>query len=159
MLNTKRSMRKIDVVVIALGSPILIGLYEAGTLIESLESESKSSDYLPEVFETLLKEYEINHIVYANGPGSFMAIKMSYLFFKTLEITQGIKLLSAWGFDFNGQTPIKAMGKLYFHYQDGEIEVKPLNNDSLQSMQLPAKFDATEYSNDTAPNYIVPAVS
>lgn len=151
-------MRKVDIIVIALGSPLLVGVYEAGVLIESLHSEEKSSDYIPVLFEEFLSSYDITHIVYANGPGSFMAIKMSYLFFKTLELVRGTKLLSASAFFFNGYTPLKAMGTLYFHYTPEGIVMKPLCEIQPQNMALPSHFELGQYSIECAPNYIIPAV-
>ena len=77
-------MRKVDLIVIALSSPILIGVYENNNLIQTLSSEGRSSDFLPSAFAELLEKYAINSVTYANGPGSFMAIKVTYLFFADL---------------------------------------------------------------------------
>lgn len=151
-------MPKVDIVVIALASPILIGVYSDRVLTQTLSSEKQSSDYLPEAFALLLKEYEIENIVYAHGPGSFMAIKMSYLFLKSLEIIQGIKLYAAMAFEFNEYTPIKALGKLYFHYESGEIVTRPLGDVALKLMSLPKVLELKKYSTLTEPNYILPAV-
>lgn len=152
-------MPKVDIIVIALSSPILIGVYEAGVLTKTLESEEMSSDYLPEVFAALMQEFDIETITYANGPGSFMAIKISYLFLKSLEIVKGIKLYAALAFEFNDYTPIKALGKLYFHYENGEILTRPLGDVALKLMSLPKVLELKKYSTLTEPNYILPAVN
>ncbi len=152
-------MPKVDIVVIALATPILIGVYKDGELFQTLTSEKQSSDYLPEVFAELLKLYEIQSVTYANGPGSFMAIKMSYLFLKSLEIVKGIKLYAALAFEFNDYTPIKALGKLYFHYDNGEILTRPLGDAALKSMSLPKVLELKNFSTLTEPNYILPAVN
>jgi tRNA threonylcarbamoyladenosine biosynthesis protein TsaB len=152
-------MPKVNIVVIALASPILIGVYAGDKLILTHESEDQSSEYLPVIFEKLLNEYEIEKIIYANGPGSFMAIKMSYLFLKSLEIVKGIELFSALAFEFNDFSPIKALGKLYFHYENGEILTAPLGDATLKSMSLPKELDYKNYSTDTEPNYVLPAVN
>ena len=152
-------MPKVDIIVIALSSPILIGIYEDKKLIQTHESQEKSSDYLPTIFEELLETYEIKSLIYANGPGSFMAIKMSYLFLKSLEIIKGIKLFSALAFEFNDFSPIKALGKLYFHYENGEILTKPLGDVALKSMSLPKSLENKNFSTDTEPKYILPAVN
>ena len=44
-------MLKVDVLLIALTSPIKIGIYREGVLIQSIESEEKSSDVLPLLFK------------------------------------------------------------------------------------------------------------
>ena len=152
-------MPKVDIIVIALATPILIGIYEDGQLTQTLQSEKQSSEYLPEVFTSLMQEYEIQTITYANGPGSFMAIKMSYLFLKSLEIIKGIKLYAALAFEFNDYTPIKALGKLYFHYENKEVLTRPLGDVALKSMSLPKVLELNKYSTLTEPNYILPAVN
>ncbi len=159
MPSSKRSMPKVDIIVIALAAPIQVGVYRDGKLEKVFRNEKQASDYLPEVFDILLGAYSIASITYANGPGSFMAIKMSYLFLKTLEIVKGIELLAASAFEFNGFTPIKAMGKLYFHYNNGAIITQPLGDATLAPMELPNVYERQKYSKQTEPNYILPAVS
>jgi len=152
-------MPKVDIIVIALSSPIYIGVYEQGRLTKTLESQEQSSEYLPDVFASLIETYDIETITYANGPGSFMAIKMSYLFLKSLEIIKGIKLYAALAFEFNDYSPIKALGKLYFHYENGEILTRPLGDVALKPMSLPKVLELKKYSTLTEPNYILPAVN
>ena len=152
-------MPKVDIIVIALSTPIIVGVYKEGELSQTFSSEKQSSDYLPEIFSQLLKEYDIQTVTYANGPGSFMAIKMSYLFLKSLEIVQGIKLYAALAFEFNDYSPIKALGKLYFHYEKGEIITRPLGDVALKLMSLPKVLELKNYSTLTEPNYILPAVN
>ena len=152
-------MPKVDLIVIALSAPIIIGVYAEKQLVETYESDLQSSEYLPEIFAELLNNYEIETVSYANGPGSFMAIKMSYLFLKSLEIVNGIKLYAALAFEFNGYSPIKALGKLYFHYENGEIVTRPLGDVALKSMSLPNVLELHKYSTLTEPNYVLPAVN
>ena len=40
-----------------------------------------------------------------------MAIKVAYLFLKTISISKNIELESCSGFEFNKNSPIKALGK------------------------------------------------
>ena len=104
-----------DAVVIALGSPVLVGVYdESGKRVEAIKSDKVGSDALSEIFDDLLSRYSFRHLIYANGPGSFMGIKVTYLFLKTLSIVKKIPLLAIDGFFFNENHPIKAVGKLYF---------------------------------------------
>ena len=72
--------KKVDVLVIALSSPIQIGIYVNNTLLETIASEKKSSDILPFLFKDILQRYELEKLFYVKGPGSFMAIKVSYIF-------------------------------------------------------------------------------
>lgn len=147
-----------DVVVVALGSPIRVGIYEDGTLIDSVTSDAMSSEALPQLFETLLQRYEIAHLVYANGPGSFMAIKVTYLFLKTLSIVRNIPLLAADAFCFNDNAPIKAVGKLYFVKLAGAITTQKFETPQTTTFRLPSTIDLNDFSEEALPNYAIGAV-
>lgn len=151
-------MKKIDVVVISISSPLQIGLYEECKLIDIIATNEKSSYILPIIFEDLLKNYDINSIIYTNTPGSYMAIKLSYVFFKTLEITKGIKLYAIDAFFFNNNQPIKAIGNNYFFKEDGQIEIKPLVDKIQQVFILPSMINFDTFSNEVEPIYILPSV-
>ena len=147
-----------DLVVIALTSPIIIGVYKEGRLVERIESEERSSEILPSLFKTLLEKYEIKNIVYANGPGSFMAIKVSYIFLRTLCIVKNITLLATDAFYFNNNTPIKAVGKLYFVKNRDAIETVTLLEAPIMEFTLPQELKLEEFSRDSAPFYGIGAV-
>ena len=86
-------MNNIDIFVISLASPILVGVYENNTLTNTISKDGKTSEVLPEIFEQILKEYTINNIIYVNGPGSYMAIKVAYIFFKNYMYYKTYKFL------------------------------------------------------------------
>jgi hypothetical protein len=152
-------MPKIKIVVISITSPIQIGLYKENILFETIFLKGQSSDQLPSLFKTFLFKYIIEDIVYTNGPGSFMAIKLGYLFFKTLEITQNIKLWAVDGFYFNKNAPIKALGKLVFIKKDDKIEISNTTNlDKDTIFSLPSKWIEKDFNSNTEPLYILPAV-
>ena len=111
----------IDIIVISISTPIKIGIYENQVLIKEIEEEGKTSDILPLIFEKLLQEYDIKSITYVNTPGSYMAIKVAYVFLKTVCISRNIELNAASGFLFNDNSPIKALGKKYFFNKNSEI--------------------------------------
>jgi tRNA A37 threonylcarbamoyladenosine modification protein TsaB len=152
--------KNIDIFVISLASPILIGIYENNTLIDTLSIEGKTSEALPEIFSEILKKYSINNIIYVNGPGSYMAIKVAYIFLKTISITKDINFLCTSGFDVNNNSPIKALGKKYFvQDNNGEITMRVLQqNETINNFELPQTIDITKYSEETLPNYQLPAV-
>ncbi len=147
-----------DLVVIALTSPIMIGVYKDKELVETIESEKQSSEVLPELFKTLLEKYEIEHIVYANGPGSFMAIKVSFIFLRTLCIVKNISLLATDAFYFNNNTPIKAVGKLYFVKNRDAIETETLLEAPVMEFTLPQQLKLEDFSTESAPFYGIGAV-
>ncbi len=150
------SKPSVDVVAIPISTPFLLGIYQNGKLIQSIEKEGMTSDILPEIFDNLLKKYDIKHIIYAKGPGSYMSIKLSYVFFKTLEITKNIKLLAKDGFYFNKGAPIKAVGNSYFIKKDGIISIE--KNLKEGKFSLPEKIDLNEFEEDVSPLYVLKAV-
>jgi len=146
----------VDIVAITISSPLKIGIYENKKLIKVIEKEGKTSDILPEIMDEILKNYEINHIIYTKGPGSFMAIKLSFIFFKTLEIAKNIKLLAADGFEFNNNSPIKAVGNSFFVKKEGIISLK--RNLKEGEFYLPKRLDLSKYSEDVSPLYVLSPV-
>jgi tRNA A37 threonylcarbamoyladenosine modification protein TsaB len=147
-----------DALVIALGSPVLVGIYKEGILVESIRDEGMSSDVLAEIFESLLKRYTFEHFIYAKGPGSFMGIKVTYLFLKTLSITLKIPLLATDAFFFNQNSPIKAVGKLYFVKNSFKIELEPILSPEIIAFELPKTIDLEKFDSDNLPYYGIDAV-
>ena len=150
--------KSVDLLLIALSSPIQIGIYEDGKLIKSIKSEEKSSDVLPKIYEDLLKEYDVKKLFYANGPGSFMAIKIAYIFLKSLSILKDIPLYATDAFKFNNNEPIKAIGKLCFVKIASEIKTQKLETVPEASFMLPDVLDYNEFSNIATPLYGIGAV-
>ncbi len=147
-----------DLVVIALTSPIIIGVYKDKKLVETISSEARSSEVMPELFNALIQKYDIKHIVYANGPGSFMAIKVSYIFLRTLCIVKNISLLATDAFYFNNNSPIKAVGKLYFVKNRDSIETETLREAPVMEFTLPQQLILEDFSRESAPFYGIGAV-
>lgn len=147
-----------DLVVIALTSPIIVGVYKDRELIETIKSEERSSEVLPGLFKNLMERYAIEHIVYAKGPGSFMAIKVSYIFLRTLCIVKNISLLATDAFYFNNNAPIKAVGKLYFVKNRDAIETETLTVAPIMEFTLPQQLKLEDFSEETAPFYGIGAV-
>ena len=150
--------KSVDLVFITLSSPIMIGIYEDTKLIDSVISEEKSSEVLPAIFQELLDKYEIKKLFYANGPGSFMAIKVAYIFLKSMSILKKIPLFATDAFYFNENQPIKALGKLYFVKLSSEIITQKLETVPSSSFKLPDVLDYSEFSTTTEPLYGIGAV-
>lgn len=148
-----------DAIVIALGAPVCVGVYnEQGELVEEIVDDGVGSDVLPLIFDDLLKKYTFGRFVYANGPGSFMGIKVTYLFLKTLGIVKNIPLFAMDGFFFNDNSPIKAVGKLYFVKNSEVISLLPLEAPSVNGFILPKIIDAKNFNSDNTPNYGIDAL-
>jgi tRNA A37 threonylcarbamoyladenosine modification protein TsaB len=151
-------MPNVDVVVIELSSPILVGVYQDTHLIQTLSSDLQSSEALPALFKDILDKYEIDNIVYTRGPGSFMAIKVAYIFLQTLCIVNKCKLFATNAFTFNQSQPIKAFGKLYFIQSNGTITTQKFEEPIEAVFELPKTINLSDYSEETTPLYVLPAV-
>lgn len=147
-----------DAVVIALTSPIIIGIYYDGTLVERFDSTQQSSDALPLLFETIASKYTLRTLIYAKGPGSFMAIKVAYLFLKTYSIVKTIPLLAADAFYFNGNCPFKAVGKLCFVKIDGTITTQKFETVPMAYFDLPGDLNLDDFTDEALPFYGIDAV-
>lgn len=151
-------LKKVDVLLIALTSPIQIGIYENQKQIEIISSEEHASEVLPTLFQDIMQRFEVEHLIYTNGPGSFMAIKISYIFLQTLSIVKNIPLLAADAFEFNGNSPIKAVGKLCFVKNTDTITTQIFPEVPSNCFILPQHIDVNKFSTETAPFYGIGAV-
>ena len=153
-------MKKVDVLVISIANPILIGIYEDNNLIKTIEDSGKTSDVLPKIFKSILEDFEIITIFYVNGPGSYMAIKVGYIFLKTISIVRDIKFKATNGFKFNQNSPIKALGKKYFFNQDNDKIIIDFlkDTDKIIEFKLPNELQKDIFTEDCLPNYQLPAV-
>ena len=150
--------KSVDILFITLASPIQVGVYQDGTLIEKVQSCEKSSDILPKIFDTLSKRYDIKKLLYTNGPGSFMAIKITYIFLKSISILKNIPLFAIDAFYFNQNQPIKAIGKLFFVKVASEIKTQKLETAPEAHFGLPDVLEYSEFNAAAAPLYGIGAV-
>jgi len=151
-------LKKVDILLIALSSPIQIGIYENNKLIDTISSENKSSDILPILYKQIFEKYSIERLLYANGPGSFMAIKVAYIFLKSISILKKIPLFATDAFYFNENEPIKAIGKLCFVKISSEIKTQKLEIAPSMEFKLPDVLDYNEFSTTATPLYGIGAV-
>lgn len=150
--------KSVDILVITLTSPIKIGIYENNHLISSIESDKRSSDVLPLLFKDIYENYKVEKLFYANGPGSFMAIKIAYIFLKSLSVLKKIPLFATDAFYFNNNEPIKAIGKLHFVKIASEIKTQKLEIAPKVEFSLPDVLDYNEFSTSSTPLYMIGAV-
>jgi len=149
---------KIDLVIIAIESPLLIGIYKNSVLVETISASGQTSEVLPIEFQKILNKFEIQRVLFANGPGSFMAIKINYVFLRTLASILNIQLFSKDAFFFNLNSPIKALNNMFFIKKGGEICIEKVDNYSKREFKLPQQFEVEQYSANIEPLYILPFV-
>ncbi len=148
----------VDILLVALSSPILVGVYKKGELVEKIKSKERSSEVLPKIYKELLQKYEVDSFIYANGPGSFMSIKVAYIFLRSLSILKEIPLFAMDAFSFNGNKPIKAVGKLHFVKIQDKIETRKFEKIIEPSFELPQTLDKEKATSNSAPMYGMGAV-
>ncbi len=89
-----------------------------------------------------------------------MAIKVSYIFLKSISIAKDLQLFATDGFEFNKNSPIKAVGTLYFIKKDGKITTQKIDNikEKIEPFSLPQKLNIDIFTDDNRPLYILPAL-
>jgi hypothetical protein len=88
-----------------------------------------------------------------------MAIKVAYIFLKTISISKNIEFMACNGFEFNENSPIKALGKKYFIQVENSIKVDFLEKDDIiRDFKLPNNIDKINFNKQTLPIYNLPAV-
>ena len=100
----------------------------------------------------------MQNLYYVKGPGSFMAIKVAYIFLKSTAICKGVELFGADGFAFNGNRPIKSIANRYFMKENGKISQINIDQAVDESFALPKVIDHTLFDKESEPLYILPAV-
>lgn len=150
-------MQKVDIVLIALSKPILIGIYQNCELIQEITSDKQTSDILAPIFDDILNQFSVESLYFAKGPGSFMSIKLVYIFLKTLEITKKISLFATDGFYFNSNKPIRAIKNKFFLKEQNEIVIRE-SFESSEGFKLPKILKKEDFTRDIEPLYILPAI-
>ncbi len=87
-----------------------------------------------------------------------MAIKLTYITVRSLEILKDIKFSGCDAFSLNNQNPIKAMGKLYFVKDKSKIVTKEFDEVLNQEFKLPKELNKITILDSNRPLYIIPAV-
>jgi tRNA A37 threonylcarbamoyladenosine modification protein TsaB len=146
------------ILIISISSPLLIGVYRDDILIETISSNQKTSEVLLKILTELSVKYSYKKLLYTNGPGSYMAIKLTYITLRSLEILKGISFFGCNAFDLNANKPIKAMGKLYFIKENNTIITEKIDEAVEQRFELPSLLSDVTILNDNRPLYILPAV-
>ena len=149
---------KYTLLIISISSPLLIGVYKDNSLIDSISSEKKTSEILLPTIMDVIDKYDISKIIYTRGPGSYMAIKLTYIMLKTIEITRGIQCFGCSGFAVNNNQPIKAIGNLYFIKEKETIITKKYEQPIKVKFALPQSIHDLRIDEESSPEYMLPAV-
>ena len=149
------SLPSCELLFITLGSPLLAGIYQNGELKQSLSSDKPSSEAITELLAELKKQYKITKIIYANGPGSFMGLKVAFVALSVFAGVYGCEFGAVSGFSLNGNAPIAAKKGFSFVLNDDKISLEPVLG---VSASLPKSLKNLSISTDALPNYVLEAV-
>lgn len=144
-----------ELLLISLSSPLLLGVYENGILKQCLSSQAPSSDAIIELLSKIKKIYKIERILYTNGPGSFMGLKVSYVILRIFCDINDIAFSAISAFSLNNNAPINAKKGFCFILKNDEIIIEKGEGKMLS---LPKILNTLKPSNDTLPNYILDAI-
>ncbi len=147
-----------EIFIVSIASPLLLGVYRDGELIETIETKEKTSDILLKLLSELSSKYNYKRVIYTSGPGSYMAIKLTYITLRSLEILNDISFDACEAFTLNNNKPIKAMGKLYFVKENNTIITKKIDEVLEQRFSLPSMLSEVTILKNNKPLYILPAV-
>jgi tRNA A37 threonylcarbamoyladenosine modification protein TsaB len=150
--------KRYELLIISISSPLLVGVYEDSNLIRTISSELKTSEVLLPLLKECIDQYDISTMIYTRGPGSYMAIKLTYIMLKTIEIMLGIKCAGCSGFALNGGQAIKAVGNLYFIKEKETIITKKYDEPVNTTFVLPQSIHDLKLDEESTPDYILPAV-
>jgi hypothetical protein len=141
-----------------IATPMQIGCYRENRLIDRRDVEGRASEVLIDALEELMEAYPIDRIIYASGPGSYMAIKLTYIALATLEALRKIPFFGCSAFALNGGRPIRAMGQLYFVKEKETIITQKFDEPVTQEFGLPNCLEPLPLEEENTPLYILPAV-
>lgn len=133
----------------------MIGIYQDDKLVKSIESEEKASEFVLKILKILLKEFSFDELIYANGPGSYMGIKISYVSLRTLSIVKNIPLFAISAFELNNNQPIAAHKNMCFVKKEDEII---LEENTAGEFFLPPNLSKLNKKDDNLPFYFLSAI-
>ncbi|MBT0880616.1 MULTISPECIES: tRNA threonylcarbamoyladenosine biosynthesis protein TsaB [unclassified Campylobacter] len=135
----------------------LIGIYDDNNLLkEKIKIINKTSEDLPKIMQELLNKYNFSELAYANGPGSYMSLKIVYVFLSTIALVKNIPLKAISGFTFTKNNLIKANNNLYFTLADDKIKL--IKNDNFKDeFFIPNEYNF-KFLESNLPNYFLPAI-
>lgn len=142
-----------DLILLCAPDNLRLGVYEQKKLAQTIEIRGKASEQLSVVFEKLLQNHRIETLCYSNGPGSFMAIKLSFIFLKSLQMVLGFKMFSVSLFYFNKNAPIKAVGKMAFVKKQDKICTIFMEEVPKSTFVLPTNFCKEDFCQMVQPQY------
>ncbi len=151
--------KPVTLLLLSAASPMQIGLYdEKGALLEQQQLAGKASSELYPAFEAIDRAYQVTALAYARGPGSFMGLKLGFVFLRSYAIAKNIPMYAADSFYFTGGYPIMASRVRAYFKSGEEISIGRLESPPESGLRLPDRLNLSELDAPLEPLYIQPAV-
>lgn len=118
------------------------------------------SESLAKVLNDVCKKNIINRLIYVNGPGSFMGLKIAYVMLKSFSIIKKCDFLCIDGFELSKGEPIRATKTMSFVKsidKNGALNIE-LKNVQPGNISLLKDISLLKFSNNTLPQYFTAAV-
>jgi len=151
-------LHRYELLINPISIPLQVALYDNQKCIKRYKLDGRTSDVLLEKVEEIHSEYNISKIIYVNGPGSYMAIKLTYIMLRTIELISGTPFYGCSAFELNNNNPVRAMGSLYFIKEKETIITQKFDQKIEQEFWVPDNLSAVALAESNKPNYILPAV-
>lgn len=148
-------MPSCELIIVSLSTPLIIGVYENGELKDELKSEKQSSDALIELLAQLKNSYKIKRIIYANGPGSFMGLKISYVILRIFCDINNIAFGAISAFSLTQNAAVSAKKGFCFVLEKDKISIQKGQGSPFL---LPKTLENLNISKDALPNYVLDAL-
>lgn len=149
----------VTVLLISASRPMRLAVYDrAGAKLESFESDAPATESFYPLFKAIDEQYAIEKLAYARGPGSFMGLKLGYVFMQTLALARNLPFAAASSFALSGGAPVHAHGKRWFVPQGNEVSVQTFDPAPENRLLPPDRLDLSLFDTNTEPDYLMPAV-
>lgn len=151
------SLPKVTLLLLTIAKPTVVALYdENNRFLKSYAFEEKITDGLYKTVKEIERSFEIVRVAYANGPGSFMGLKLGYVFLQTYSAVRDIPFVATESFTFADK--IHSNGKRWFVKSVDSVDLIVLDDSPIDMPNLPERLDLMLFSDSVEPNYILPAV-
>lgn len=149
----------VTVLLISASRPMRLAVYDrVGAKLESFESDAPATESFYPLFKAIDEKYAIEKLAYARGPGSFMGLKLGYVFMQTLALARNLPFTAASSFVLSDGAPVQAHGKRWFAQEANGIGVKLFEAAPEDRLLPPDRLDLNLFDTNTEPDYFMPAV-
>jgi tRNA A37 threonylcarbamoyladenosine modification protein TsaB len=152
-------LRNVTVLLISAAKPCFFALYdENGEMIEQESCDKPLTESLYVLMSAAERRYSIKRVLYVNGPGSFMGLKLGFVFMRTFALAREIDFAACDSFAITGGAPVFSHKNRWFVKNGSSIELIRFENPPENRLIPPKKLNMANFSGDTTPCYLLPAV-